>query len=124
MSYQWLSVFCDSESEWMFSCDEGRLQLHRNAGFERLLVVTLNREHNYNSLDDVKAELSNKVLELAPLDVSKQVIMVHCSVYWAQLSLLMSDSCGMHYAVAALELSVSIVCLINLHRLFFSLLHT
>lgn len=57
----------------MFSSDEGRMELHRSAGYERLLVVTLHREHTYSSLDSIKAELSEKVLELAPRSVAKQV---------------------------------------------------
>lgn len=60
------------ETDWLFSCDEGRKELQRNAGFERLLVVLLNHEIDYHCLDDVKAELSSKVLELAPPDVQKQ----------------------------------------------------
>lgn len=63
-----------SEAEWMFSSDEGRKQLHKNAGYERLLVVTLHREHQYDSLDSIKAELSDRVLELAPPNVAKQVL--------------------------------------------------
>jgi len=59
--------------EWLFSTSEGRLELRRNAGYERLLVVTLHREHSYDSLDTVKSELSEKVLELAPPNVAKQV---------------------------------------------------
>lgn len=67
------------ETEWLFSCDEGRKELQRNAGFERLLVVLLNHEIDYHCLDDVKAELSSKVLELAPPDVQKQVyISISC----------------------------------------------
>ena len=62
----------------MFSTSEGRLELQRNAGFERLLVVTLHREHTYDSLDSVKSELSGKVMELAPPNVAKQVKLVIC----------------------------------------------
>jgi len=61
------------EMEWLFSTSEGRRELQRNAGYERLLVVTLDREHVYNSLDSVKSELSGKVMELAPPNVAKQV---------------------------------------------------
>lgn len=50
------------------------MQLHRSAGYERLLVVTLHREHSYHDLDSIKAELSEKVLELAPPGVAKQVL--------------------------------------------------
>jgi SAM-dependent methyltransferase len=60
------------ETEWMFSTDEGRMELQRTAGFERLLVVTLHREHTYDDLDAIKAELGERVLELAPRNVAKQ----------------------------------------------------
>ena len=67
------------ETEWLFSCDEGRRALQQNAGYERLLVVLLSRELEFTSLDEVKAELSTKVLELAPFDVQKQVILPRSS---------------------------------------------
>ena len=54
------------ENEWMFSTDEGRLELSSSCGYQRLLVVTLNRGHVYKDIDEVKAELSAKVMELAP----------------------------------------------------------
>ncbi|XP_060064258.1 eEF1A lysine and N-terminal methyltransferase-like [Ylistrum balloti] len=54
------------ETEWMFSTDEGRQQLSKSAGFCRLVVVTLNRAHTYETLDTIKSELSPHVLELAP----------------------------------------------------------
>lgn len=57
------------------------MQLHRSAGFERLLVVTLHREHSYNDLDSIKEELSEKVLELAPLGVAKQVNLTIFSLF-------------------------------------------
>ncbi|WAR30760.1 EFNMT-like protein [Mya arenaria] len=58
---------CNSrETEWMFSTDAGRLQLSSSAGFDRLVVVSLHRNHVYNDLDAIQAELSAKVMELAP----------------------------------------------------------
>ena len=50
----------------MFSSDAGRQQLSESASFERLVVVTLDRNHSYTDLDTIKAELSTKVMELAP----------------------------------------------------------
>ena len=50
----------------MFSTDAGRQLLSQGAGFERLVVVTLDRNHSYQDLDTIKAELSTKVMELAP----------------------------------------------------------
>jgi len=64
--------------EWMFSSAEGRCELHRNAGYERLLVVTLHREHTYENLESVKSELSEKMLELAPANTAKQVERIVC----------------------------------------------
>ncbi len=61
----------------MFSTDEGRDALSKSAGFERLVVVTLHREHLYDNLDSIKAELSPKVMELAPPKLgNKQVFPV------------------------------------------------
>ena len=59
-------LFSFRETEWMFSSEAGRQQLSQNAGFERLIVVTLDRNHSYKDLDLIKAELSTKVMELAP----------------------------------------------------------
>lgn len=54
------------EMEWMFSTDAGRATLSDSAGFERLVVVALSREHDYKDMDAIKSELSSKVMELAP----------------------------------------------------------
>ena len=51
----------------MFSTTEGRQDLASSAGYGRIVVVTLSREHKYpGGLEQVKAELSSKVMELAP----------------------------------------------------------
>lgn len=54
------------ETEWMFATDTGRRQLSESANFERLVVVSLDRNHTYTDLEAVQAELSTKVMELAP----------------------------------------------------------
>ncbi|KAL4223238.1 Methyltransferase-like protein 13 [Mactra antiquata] len=56
------------ETEWMFSSTAGRKQLSESANFERLIVVALDRNHTYTNLDAIQAELSGKVMELAPPD--------------------------------------------------------
>lgn len=62
------------EPEWMFSTAEGRKQLLDSTGYERLVVVTLHRDHIYGGIEEVKSELSSKVMELAPSNLgSKQV---------------------------------------------------
>lgn len=50
----------------MFGTDEGRSQLATSAGFQRLVVVCLHPSHSYADMEQVKAELSAKVMELAP----------------------------------------------------------
>lgn len=61
------------EMEWMFASTAGRKQLIENAGCERLVIVHLNRNHLYTDLDEVKRELSSKVMEFAPSDFKKNV---------------------------------------------------
>ncbi|GFR89168.1 methyltransferase-like protein 13 [Elysia marginata] len=56
------------ETEWLFSTDKGRLHLQESAGFQRLVVVALNRGHSFENMEAIKAELSGKVMELAPPD--------------------------------------------------------
>jgi hypothetical protein len=50
----------------LFGSEEGRSHLAKNAGFERLVVVSLSRHHSYADMESVKGELSSKVIELAP----------------------------------------------------------
>ncbi|XP_069793838.1 eEF1A lysine and N-terminal methyltransferase isoform X1 [Narcine bancroftii] len=54
------------ETEWIFGSDEGRKQLGKSAGFKRLLVVALHRDQLYQTMEAIQAELSGKVMELAP----------------------------------------------------------
>jgi len=57
------------EAEWLFCTVEGRVQICESAGCQRLVVVHLHRNQVYESLDQVKAELSSNVMELAPPDL-------------------------------------------------------
>ena len=50
--------------EWLFSTEAGRRQLALSAGFQRLVVVTLHREHRYGSVEEVKEEIATRALEL------------------------------------------------------------
>ncbi|KAM3668140.1 eEF1A lysine and N-terminal methyltransferase [Ammospiza maritima maritima] len=54
------------ETEWLFGTEEGRRQLAASAGFGRLLTVALHREQLYEGMAAIQAELSGKVMELAP----------------------------------------------------------
>lgn len=51
----------------MFGTTEGRKSLASSAGYERLAVVSLHRQHNYKGIDEVKAELSDIAMDFAPL---------------------------------------------------------
>lgn len=57
------------EVEWLFSTSKGRIELTKQSGFERLIVVHLNREHNFSSIEQIKTELSPKILELLPTSI-------------------------------------------------------
>ena len=61
------------EAEWLFSSKEGRMQLAESTQVGRLLVVHLNREHNYSDQDHIKDELSGYVMELAPHEMPNNV---------------------------------------------------
>ncbi|KFV65606.1 Methyltransferase-like 13 [Dryobates pubescens] len=54
------------ETEWLFGMEEGRKQLASSAGFRRLVTVALHREQHYEGMAGIQAELSAKVMELAP----------------------------------------------------------
>ncbi|XP_010215275.1 PREDICTED: methyltransferase-like protein 13 [Tinamus guttatus] len=54
------------ETEWLFGTEEGRRQLAASAGFRRLVAVALHREQHYEGMAGIQAELSGKVMELAP----------------------------------------------------------
>ena len=71
----------------MFSTDEGRKQLSESAGFERLVVVTLHRDHLYDSLDAIKVELSSKVMELAPPKLGNKQVCVNYSCQFVSMYL-------------------------------------
>ncbi|XP_058396047.1 eEF1A lysine and N-terminal methyltransferase [Diceros bicornis minor] len=54
------------ETEWLFGMEEGRKQLAASAGFRRLITVALHRGQLYEGMDSIQAELSARVMELAP----------------------------------------------------------
>ncbi len=56
----------------MFSTDKGRLHLASQAGYQRLVVTSLSSGHTYEDMEAIKAELSVKVLELAPAGSNKR----------------------------------------------------
>ena len=64
------------ELEWHFGTKLGRQELVSQAKYQRLVIVYLNRAHTYENLDTILAELSPKIIELAPkgLDTSYKVL--------------------------------------------------
>ncbi|EQB78943.1 methyltransferase-like protein 13-like isoform 1 [Camelus ferus] len=60
------------ETEWLFGMEEGRKQLAASAGFRRLVTVALHRGQQYESMDSIQAELSARVMELAPAGMPAQ----------------------------------------------------
>ncbi|KAM5239017.1 eEF1A lysine and N-terminal methyltransferase isoform 2-T2 [Ctenodactylus gundi] len=60
------------ETEWLFGMDEGRKQLAASAGFRRLITVALHRGQQYDGMDSIQAELSARVMELAPVGMPAQ----------------------------------------------------
>ncbi|XP_070166098.1 eEF1A lysine and N-terminal methyltransferase homolog [Polyergus mexicanus] len=54
------------EMDWLFSTKEGRQQVLKSAQRDRLAIVTLRREHKFESWDAVKTELEDCVRNLAP----------------------------------------------------------
>jgi len=66
------------ELEWHFGTKLGRQELVSQAKYQRLVIVYLNRAHTYENLDTILAELSPKIIELAPkgLDTSYKIPML------------------------------------------------
>ncbi|XP_043250417.1 eEF1A lysine and N-terminal methyltransferase homolog [Colletes gigas] len=58
------------ETDWLFSTKEGRQQLLKSVQRDRLAIVTLRREHKFESWDAVKSELEDCILNLAPEGLS------------------------------------------------------
>lgn len=52
--------------------DEGRKQLAASAGFRRLVTVALHRGQQYDGMESIQAELSTRVMELAPAGMPPQ----------------------------------------------------
>ncbi|XP_074987558.1 eEF1A lysine and N-terminal methyltransferase isoform X2 [Caretta caretta] len=60
------------ETEWLFGTEAGRKQLAASAGFRRLITVALHRGQHYEGMEGIQAELSGKVMELAPPGLPSQ----------------------------------------------------
>lgn len=63
-----------SETEWLFSTQQGRKKLLLSAKHDRLAIVSMHRGHAYKSWDDVKDELSGSVRNFAPSGLKNQQV--------------------------------------------------
>ncbi|XP_014767916.1 eEF1A lysine and N-terminal methyltransferase [Octopus bimaculoides] len=54
------------ETEWLFATNAGRRQLQKDANVQRLIIVTLQREHEYGDIEAIQEELSPYMLQLTP----------------------------------------------------------
>ena len=61
------------EHEYLFSADDGLRQISASASCSRLLSVTLNRGHRFESLEAVQEELGACVVDFAPSGVSGKI---------------------------------------------------
>ncbi|CAG2103136.1 unnamed protein product [Medioppia subpectinata] len=57
------------EIEWLFATSKGRIELTKQSGFERLIVVHLNRNHKFVDMEQIKSQLSPKVMDFVPKNV-------------------------------------------------------
>ncbi|KAK9510037.1 hypothetical protein O3M35_004910 [Rhynocoris fuscipes] len=61
------------ETEWAFGTPEGRQFLASEANVDRLAVITLNRGHKFNSLEEIKAELSPIISDFSPASNKEKI---------------------------------------------------
>ncbi|KAI4464892.1 sam-dependent methyltransferase superfamily protein [Holotrichia oblita] len=61
------------EAEWLFSTNEGRLQLTKMTKNNRLVIITMHRDQKYGTLDDVKQELNDVVKNFAPTNIAHKI---------------------------------------------------
>jgi hypothetical protein len=60
------------EREMDIHSEERQRALFDDAHFSRLIIVILGRNHKYESLEHIKAELNQRILELTPPDCSNR----------------------------------------------------
>lgn len=56
------------EHEWLFSTAKGRENLLKQCQTDRLIVIILNRKHDYVNMEQIKNELSSQLLDFFPVD--------------------------------------------------------
>ena len=63
--------YAGRETEWQFSSENGQRELAEVIGYKRLAIASLHRGHTYENIDQIKEELSQKVLDVAPPGMPK-----------------------------------------------------
>ena len=58
------------ERDSMIATELGKFTLSQQAGYSRLIIITLNHGHKFDSIETVKSELNTTVIELAPQNCS------------------------------------------------------
>jgi metal-sulfur cluster biosynthetic enzyme len=58
------------EHEWLFSYREGQLQIAQDANVGRLILIFLNRGHEFVSQEEIQKEISPLILKLLPGNLS------------------------------------------------------
>lgn len=54
------------ENEWLFSTKKGRRKLTESARHSRLAIVTMHRNQNYESLEEIQSEVNETIKSFAP----------------------------------------------------------
>ena len=62
-----------SEGEWVFSSDTGIRGLAEQSSYQRLVVVSMHRGHQYGDLQQVKKEVSDNALSMIQAGVPQNV---------------------------------------------------
>lgn len=60
------------ETEWLFGTPEGRKALQKEVNYDRVAVITLHRGHDYPSLAELRNELAECIVQLAPAGQNKK----------------------------------------------------
>lgn len=79
------------ETDWLYSTKNGQNELSEKAGFQRLVIASLNRGHHYEGMEQIQEELSNKVLDLAPNNLPKEtkvIYLYYIFIYLVKFTLL------------------------------------
>lgn len=91
---------CDifRESEFLFSTKQGREDLRDTVKFQRLAVVSLNRKHSYESMEQVKGLAQKAVISLLSTLPFNETLLFQLSFRKKSSNLLQNQLCTVKYA--------------------------